>query len=76
MAIIHSQYVTWRKVEIRIHPHVYKDANIFSACTLCIEVRELIPASQITSVYSCCAVKREYLTASLASTYSLSTAPP
>jgi len=35
---IASQYVTGRKVEIRIHPYVYKDANILSAYSVCSSV--------------------------------------
>ncbi|TKJ25434.1 MAG: hypothetical protein CEE41_04470 [Hadesarchaea archaeon B3_Hades] len=32
---IHSQYVTGRKVEIRIHPWVFQEASIYSAYNLC-----------------------------------------
>ena len=45
MTIIASQYITGRKVEIRVHPYVYKDANIRSVYNLC----ALGPAEELTA---------------------------
>lgn len=48
---IHSQYVTGRKVEIRIHSHVYKDANIFSTYSLCSSVPIEVMTAALASAY-------------------------
>lgn len=42
---IASQYVTGRKVEIRIHPWVFQEVNIFSAYNLCSH----LPFEEITA---------------------------
>lgn len=48
---IHSQYVTGRKVEIRIHPQVYKDANLFGLYNLCTSAPHEMDPVSLTSAY-------------------------
>ena len=49
---IASQYVTGRKVEIRVHPIVYKDANIRSVYNLCSSVPFEELTASLASAYT------------------------
>ena len=59
MSIIASQYITGRKIIIRVHPIVYKDANIRSVYNIC----TMGPAEELTvalaSIYTVSVLVKE-----------------